>query len=219
MHKLDRENIPVPVCLARYKHGTDHWKDVSYTDKQTIREGLQQMQAGLCAYCEGDLSQLYQHIEHFRQQAHFPQLSFQWNNLFLSCDQQDSCGRYKDKQPFHSYKHENLLDPCVDDPDAFLSFASDGAIHPRENLSTKQRQRAEETLRIFGLDANWGRLRRMRQQTLKGYQLEKGFADMIENLEALTEEERSEYLSEEITAIRNHPFCTTIRHFLEGCLE
>src|SRR5438105_4358499 len=98
MRKLDRGNVPAPVCLANYQVGAHTWNSLTYEDKEQIRQSLEQLQGRRCAYCEGSLDALGQHIEHFRRKGigHFPQFTFSWSNLYWSCYQDDSCGRFKD---------------------------------------------------------------------------------------------------------------------------
>jgi len=96
MRRLDRAAVPSPPCLANYLPGRDKWDDVNNEDRIQIRVRLEQMQGRRCAYCEGALDALGQHIEHFRRKHHFQALTFEWSNLYWSCDQKDSCGHYKD---------------------------------------------------------------------------------------------------------------------------
>src|SRR4051812_18958917 len=125
MRWLDRNAVPAPACLATYQHGLHTWDDVTPLDKSHIRAALEQMQGRRCAYCEGSLDALGRHVEHFRRKhaAHFPHLTFVWTNLYWSCDQADSCGRFKDHGA-GAYDPDDLIDPCVEDPDRLFRFRS-----------------------------------------------------------------------------------------------
>jgi uncharacterized protein (TIGR02646 family) len=83
MRRLDRSAVAAPACLAGYSHATHCWDDVTTGDKQQVRVDLEQMQGRRCAYCEGDIDTLGQHIEDFRRKRRFPQLTFAWNNPLL----------------------------------------------------------------------------------------------------------------------------------------
>jgi uncharacterized protein (TIGR02646 family) len=209
MRLLDRGSAPVPPCLAGYNHGQHTWDDVTGAHKADIRSSLEQMQGRRCAYCEGSLDILGQHIEHFRRKhsAHFPHLAFTWTNLYWSCNQTDSCGRYKD----HSagpYNPNDLLDPCVDDPDHVFRFRSDGSISIRPGLSPADQRKAEETLRVFNLQPRWGRLRNMRKAAVAGY------VALVEGAADFTLAELREFFAEELATAAALPFSTVIRHVL-----
>ncbi|NEX17772.1 MAG: TIGR02646 family protein [Halochromatium sp.] len=100
MHQLTRPSAP--GCLRRYRYGRNTWCDVSPDEKTEIWRSLDLMQDYRCAYCEASLKtksgQPEGHIEHFRQRKHHPQGTFDWQNLFGSCNRQESCGKHKDRQ-------------------------------------------------------------------------------------------------------------------------
>lgn len=209
MRRLDRAAVPAPGCLIRYSYPANCWNDVTPPDKEAIRFSLEQMQGRRCAYCEGSVDALGQHIEHFRRkgQGHSPELTFTWSNLYWSCYQDDSCGRFKDHDA-DPYDVRNLLDPCSDDPDRFFRFRSDGTISIRDGLSEADKRRAEETLRIFNLDAKWGRLRNMRKIAVLPY------VSIVAGCEEMPAQELQTYLSDELAQVASSPFYTAIRHVL-----
>lgn len=216
MRKLDRSVAPPPACLGDYRHGTHTWGDVHGAHKQQIQAHLEKVQGRRCAYCEGPLDALGKHIEHFRKKSRYPALTFAWANLFWSCDQADCCGRFKDHDA-GDFDPDEILDPSNDDPDRFFLFRSDGTIAVRRGLSAKDRRRALETLRVFNLDPEHGRLRRMRQQALQTYQaVEPG---ILAALAEFTREECRAFVAEELERTGDEPFSTVIRHFFEGFFE
>jgi uncharacterized protein (TIGR02646 family) len=167
------------------------------------------MQGRRCAYCEGSLDSLGQHIEHFRRKNRYRALTFDWNNLFWSCDRTDSCGHFKDHGA-GPYNVDDLLNPCCDNPDAFFIFQSDGTISIRRGLPAEDEHRARETLRVFSLDAKWGRLRAMREAAVSGYV---GDADAADRAGFSIDEIR-EYFADVLESIKDLPFYTAIRHVL-----
>lgn len=209
MKKLDRIACPAPACLGDYHHVTHSWDDVAPDHKAEIRAHLEIMQDRRCAYCEGDIDALGQHIEHFRRKKHHPALTFDWNNLFWSCNVRDSCGHFKDNGA-GPYNVADLINPCCDDPDAFFIFQADGTISIRHGLSAAEKHRASETLRVFSLDAEWGRLRAMRKAAVSGYVTD---ADTAFD-EGWSPDEIREYFAEELEYARYLPFYTAIRHVL-----
>lgn len=207
MRKLDRATAPPPVCLGRYAHGLNSWSDVHGVDKDEIKARLEQMQGRRCAYCEGDIDTLGQHVEHFRRKRHYAHLTFNWNNLYWSCDQKDSCGHFKDRGA-GPYVVDDLIEPCVDDPDMFFRFRSDGTISIRPELTAADHHRAEETLRVFNLNPQWGRLRNMRRAAVSGY------VSMIDPYVGFSADDWREFFSDELERIATQPFYTAIRHVL-----
>jgi uncharacterized protein (TIGR02646 family) len=209
MRKLDRIACPAPPCLGGYHHGTHSWKDVGPDQKAEIRAHLETMQGRRCAYCEGDIDSLGQHIEHFRRKSLHRALTFDWDNLFWSCDQTDSCGHFKDHGA-GPYNVADLINPCCDDPDAFFIFQADGTISVRHGLPEVDQRRATETLRVFSLDAKWGRLRAMRKAAVSGYVDD---ANTAFN-EGWSPDDIRTLFRAELEIARNLPFYTAIRHVL-----
>ena len=181
MHKLTRTQ-PGPAGLRRYRHGKDKWEMGSPTpeERAEIWTLLAAMQTDRCAYCK---------------------------NLFGSCMRQESCGLHKDR--CGRYEPADLIQPDIDDPEDFLVFSPDGAVHPRANLPPRNHHRALETIRILNLN---GVLRHIRHRRICGY---------VQNAEALAElaeqfpeTEWLPLLEEELRATKHLPFATATRHVL-----
>lgn len=213
MHRLDPAAVPVPCCLKKFKHGQHQWGDLGLPDKREVRDCLRQLQGGLCAYCEGSLDQLGEHVEHFRTRSGHPELTFDWGNLYWSCGQHDSCGNHKDTRgkPYHP---DHLINPRTEDPDMFFKFRADGTIAVRDGLSAADEVRARETIRVFSLDYDYGRLRRMRQNAIRAYDAQE--PGIIDCLMEMPVEDRRLFVREELEKTASQPFCTVIRHYLGG---
>ena len=207
MQRLDRTGIAAPTCLARFHYPANCWNDVTGDDRAEIRACLERMQGRRCAYCEGPLGTLGQHIEHFRRRCDFPGHTFVWDNLYWSCYEDDSCGRYKDHQA-DPFNYADLIDPCIDDPDNYFLFRSNGTISIRSGLSAAERQKANETLRVFNLNPARGRLRYMRQAAVAGY------VQMADEAVEFTTAELKELFAEELTQASGEPFYTAVHHVL-----
>jgi uncharacterized protein (TIGR02646 family) len=209
MHKLNRPNPP--SCLRQYNHHQNKWERVTSEHKSEIWVALEQMQGNRCAYCESKIKTTLldsnSHIEHFRQRSRYIQGTYNWNNLFGSCNRNESCGRYKDKLPL--YNHLDLIKMDIEDPENFFTFLSDGNIIPIKGLDPSDKHRAEETIRIFNLN---GPLRQIRAKEIQGYlQTAEYF------LELANEFDRSEWepeLVKELLTIVNLPFATAIKHII-----
>ena len=208
MHKLTRPTPP--ACLSRYRHGRDAWKTLNSDSdaKDAIWLKLDEMQQQRCAYCEIGTKKGSRHIEHLRQRSRYPEGTFEWANMFGSCNRQDSCGRYKDNNHL-AYNYEDIIKMDVDDPESYLRFLPDGRVAPRESLDSCQKKRAEETIRVFNLN---GSLRRIRENHTQGYlQTAEELAGYAEDFD---EEDWRLILDEELDKIRNLPFATAIKHVL-----
>jgi len=209
MHKLDRERVPAPPCLAKYRPGTHRWEDLDPLDKVEIHRHLVAFQGQRCAYCEASLLDFGRHIEHFRRRHLFPRFTFAWENLFWSCDHPDCCGRHKDSK-FSAYDPDDLIDPTKDDPDHFFRFGSDGSIATRVGLSAADLRRAKVTLAVFNLDPGSCRLRTLRKLRAQNYLvLDPSF---VEALETFSADEREEFIRDELKAVAHEPFWTVVRH-------
>ena len=136
MHKLDRDNTAAPPCLSGYHHTTHSWDNFGSKCKKQLRAALVKMQGipgvttedaseyGVrCAYCE-DAIHHAGHIEHFRRKNknHFPELTFDWSNLFLACGSKNHCGHYKDRSRANPYNPDELIKPDVEDPEEYFYF-------------------------------------------------------------------------------------------------
>ena len=213
MHCLHRDP-QVPGGLGRYRHGHDTWGGKSPTpDERTdIWAKLDAMQGQRCAYCEAPIDIGYRHIEHFRQRSRYPQGTFQWSNLFGSCNRTNTCGRHKDR--CGAYLHTNLIKPDVDDPDEFLVFDPEGGVNPKADLTPHQHHRAQETIRILNLTL--GGLPQMRRSAAAGYlqqvELWAEYASHFpdEEWRPIVEQE----LAQELANTAHLPFATAIRHTL-----
>jgi uncharacterized protein (TIGR02646 family) len=230
MHKLNRSTVPKPTCLDDYDYTTQTWEHLTGNPKKLVRLSLQKMQGqqevtddaddnvlyilGLrCAYCEG---QIFHggHIEHFRRKnpAHYPELTFEWTNLFVACGSTEHCGHYKDHGGT-PYNPDELIKPDEHDADEYLYFHSSGEVRVRNrvNMSVQDRKRGDETIRVFNL--NCGFLIGARHRALKQY-LGRN-TGMLEALMDIDQNDRQVFIGEEIEATKWEPFWTTIRHFFE----
>ena len=209
MHKLDRTAVAAPVCLANFNHPTHNWNDVGGY-KREIRASLFQMQGPRCAYCEGAVYS-DAHVEHFRRKRHFRHLTFDWSNLFLSCDVREHCGHYKDRPRGAGYNPDDIVKPDEEDPDDYFYFHSSGTVRPRSGLDVVKQRRASETIRVFNLDCSF--LQAERRRAIKQY--DRRNPEFLETLMGFDEQDRQQFIDEEIEATKNDYHWTVIRHYFE----
>ncbi|MBT0034996.1 retron system putative HNH endonuclease [Vibrio alginolyticus] len=226
MHKLNRGNTEAPQCLSDYDHNTQTWDDFGGECKKRLRAALAQMQGipgvttedaseyGVrCAYCE-DAIHHAGHIEHFRRKnkKHFPELTFEWNNLFLACGSNDHCGHYKDRRGADAYNPDDLIKPDIEDPEDYLYFHSSGEVRPRVGIDANKELKANETIRAFGLKDRT--LTSSRARALKTYK--EKVLDELDEIANWEPELIAEYIQQEIENTQWQAFSTTIKHFLSG---
>jgi uncharacterized protein (TIGR02646 family) len=202
MHQLHRG--PAPSCLKQHhRNSGNDWQKVSPQDKAEIWVALQAMQLDRCAYCESKITAPKQHIEHFYLRSISPTKTFDWSNLFGSCNNQERCGKHKDKQ---SFQPADLIKPDVEDPEKLFVFLSDGTIAIRHDLAPKDHHRAAETIRVFNLNA--ASLISQRRQAVQGY------LSLADDRSQLSDTDWQEYISNELQEATEHAFVTAIRHIL-----
>lgn len=219
MHKLDRSAVVAPPCLAVFDYQYQDWHDLGPSCKNQVREALVCLQGNpaslddhmRCAYCEGVIFD-GGHTEHFRRKhkAHYPELTFEWSNLFRSCDARMHCGHHKDRKGATNYDPGKLIKPDEVDPEHFLYFHSSGEVRPKEGLFDDDKDVAKETIQVFGL--NEGSLQGKRRKAVATIK-QRYFKDLQE-LASWSEEDRQCYVQAELEATRWHPYATTIKHFL-----
>jgi len=218
MHRLNRASVETPECLCDVPSGKTY-ANLGGVEKQSIRACLLTMQGSCCAYCErrtGD-GRDDGHIEHFRKQANHGRLTLNWDNLFWSCNDEKTCGKRKDQCEkghgnFGKFSEEEIIDPCRDDPDKFLLFISDGTVRARDGLSAPDLRRAEETIRVFGLDSS-PYLRKAREDSVSPY------LKTLPMLKSLGWDHFRAVLESILSNLHGSPHSTTIRHTLSSFLS
>jgi uncharacterized protein (TIGR02646 family) len=217
---LDRSSVPAPPCLvAPDENGLQRrYGDLHAGEKEDIRRALLLMQRERCAYCERrtGVARNDGHIEHFRNQADHQALDRHWENLYWSCNDENTCGKHKDKcdrnaGPQARFDLENLIDPGAEDPERLLVFIVDGNVRPRDGLSPSDRRRAEETLRVFQL-ANSPFLRKMREDAIRPY------VGALTTFQAFGPEMFVTYVRSSLAELDSAPFATAIKHYLESMI-
>ncbi len=215
MHKLDRESVNFPECLTDPDY--THYGQLRANHREEIRSCLFEMQGERCAYCERrtGTEKDYGHIEHFRDQSGNDTLTLDWHNLYWSCLDEKTCGKHKDKCNIKNgtgtqreFYHDDILSPCIDDPDVYFQFVSDGTIKILDGLDEQQKYRASETLRVFQLqDSPY--LRKSREDAVEPY------INAIIELTKVSKDAVKSYAQKTLDESVLKPFFTTIRHSIE----
>jgi len=196
-----------PTCLNKFKHGVDNWGDVGHTDKQEIWSQLETMQGEFCSYCECLLKK--RHIEHFVDKGRTPIKTFDWNNLFGSCDNRSRCGHYKDSNKVNSYDSINIIKPDSDNASDYLVFITDGSVRSRIGLIPIKKFKASETIRVFNLNLDTS-LVNSRKVAIR--YIKPNIEALYEMSDDLSIEEFTEFLNEELTSLKGSEYQTALEH-------
>ena len=161
MHKFIRSKAPVNFTRVEQKYQRWDRELINSEEHTIIGNALYEQQDHYCAYCEIKIDEMQGggHIEHLERRSDNPQRTFDWNNMFFSCNNLDSCGKFKDNQRL-KYDVKDIVDPSREDPADFFTFDALGNVSP---LNHSVEHRALETIRIFNLQDSV-RLKRKRAE-------------------------------------------------------
>lgn len=119
---------------------------------RAIKDAIVAMFHGKCAYCESKISHIaYGHIEHFKPKSTFPELTFEWTNLLLSCP---ICNGTEFKGDCFPEASEGgpLINPCDETPAEHFEFVFDPAAKLASVIG--KTIRGQTTEKILGLNRN-----------------------------------------------------------------
>lgn len=124
MKTIQKGNFPPYHLEQRRLKGTPSnpekaWQHFSY--KEEIHNFLKPRQYCLCAYCEIRLDELGEHIEHVMPKSKYPEKTFEYNNLVLSClnstklsqytENERSCGHSVSKRDSTRFNYNLFISP------------------------------------------------------------------------------------------------------------
>lgn len=97
----------------------DRWNKDDASKQQPIRQAIQIIGQGECAWCGCLLSKIWR-IDHYLPKETFPHLSYCWTNLLPSCI---SCNEYR-KKTFYpkSLNKDSLVDPALPTTDSVRTY-------------------------------------------------------------------------------------------------
>jgi uncharacterized protein (TIGR02646 family) len=112
--------------------------------RQYILESEQNYQ---CAYCESAIipDSSYSHIDHFKRKHFYPELTFDHNNLLVSCNNADHCALFKDLKVKSRNIYNKIINPVLDEPQMFFEYHTNGKLHSKN-------EKAKFTEDIFNLN-------------------------------------------------------------------
>ncbi|MEN9610918.1 MAG: hypothetical protein RLZZ628_1732 [Bacteroidota bacterium] len=126
-------------------------------------------QKGLCAYCEQEIpaktkpeEEAKSHFEHIRPKKRFPALTYQFENLIISCEgfdlsisadkKKQFCGHFKDND-YDKYKEDIFINPTENQAiTSYFRFDSEGRIEPNPLKTREEQKQADYMIKTLGLD-------------------------------------------------------------------
>ena len=151
MLKVNKYKEPDFLLEYKRKYSPKSW--IEY-NKDGIRSEIKKNilfleQEEYCPYCEKRIYDDEGHIEHIKPRDLYPKEFESYNNLIVSCDEKNSCGKYKG----NNY-NDNLINPVIDDPAKYFDYnIASGEIIPKNNdESSKEYIRAIYTIETLNLN-------------------------------------------------------------------
>lgn len=157
------DKIPYPeFIIFVHRNNPQNWQGLDGVVRTNTRKYiLENEQGNQCAYTELplELEKNNSHIEHLKRKdsTFFPELTFEWSNLFISCNSDDFGGKYKDgKYLKGKTKADNalILNPALENPIDFFELKNWGELTIKEGLHGTAKIKAEETIKAFNLNHN-----------------------------------------------------------------
>lgn len=149
---------------------------------QTITDALKSMSFQKCFYCETKLRGVRQEIDHYIEIAERRDLAFNWENLYLCCN---NCNG---KMPNTTIPIDEALNPCIHTDEEIqnhLTFEKE-EIRPVNNSEL-----GKQTIKKFRLDSDGlGHLRIKKQQDFTEILLGIKDNQINENRKSMTDKER-----------------------------
>ncbi|MDU7240417.1 retron system putative HNH endonuclease [Clostridium sp.] len=152
MLKVNKEQEPEFLLEYKRKYSPKAWKDYN---KDNIRGKLKENiivleQEEYCPYCEKRIYDNEGHIEHIKPRDLYPKEFQSYNNLIISCDEKNSCGRHKGNK-----YNDNFINPVIDNPNDYFSYnlASGEVIPKNNNENSNDYIRARYTINVLNLNS------------------------------------------------------------------
>ena len=186
----------------------DDWSELdSITKEQLYKHILKNEQIEYCAYCEQKFPYLEPpklknyRIEHIWPRSLYPEKTFEYKNLLVTCDNQKGKEKTCDHSKENSFDSELFINPVTCDPTMLLTHSlADGEINPVVvDEDHPDYARATYTIKLLNLNAK--RLTLARQELIE------------EILRMIGEEELFNVLEDWVDT---HNFPTLINQILEN---
>ena len=108
------------------------WRELADIRENLRSYILSKEQSDMCIYCEKKITSNNQksNIDHYKTRKLYPELTLDYNNLFVSCNHNAHCSSYKDRLPLTKEDYQNILNPLSIELDNTFGYTSFGEIEP-----------------------------------------------------------------------------------------
>lgn len=152
MRKLDKGSPIQQFVDFIQHHHHDSWEDAKEVSPIWREHILNHEQHGLSGYTEAPIRYVNSHIDHFKKQALYPNLIFDWNNYVVDNKDDTYGARYKDNVVCNQADNERLVNPVVENAQRFFKYELSGKMVPVDGLEEVEKQRADYTIDSFNLN-------------------------------------------------------------------
>ncbi|MBZ9633336.1 retron system putative HNH endonuclease [Clostridium sp. FP1] len=154
MLKVNKGNEPDFLARYKKKHSPKQWNDYDKDDIRNKIKGniLKLEQEEYCPYCEQRIHKNDDsHIEHIKPRDIYPKEFQNYSNLLVSCNEKNSCGKYKDNK-----YGECFINLVIDDPQDYFDYIiANGEITPRIKAEDSiEYKKAIYTINLLNLNSN-----------------------------------------------------------------
>ena len=134
MQKVEKEEpkfFTTQKASIQNQRESTAWSKTSKIRNELREHILSIEQKNMCIYCEKKITSCPKksNIDHFKTRHHFPNLTLDYNNLFISCNN-THCSNSKDNLGLKKEEFNNLLNPLVDDIENSFEYSETGKIIP-----------------------------------------------------------------------------------------
>ena len=147
-------------CLINAEKRGWSWDDFLKNDPEgykACRQQADEEQHGMCCYTE--IPQAYGkykfHLDHFKKKGIYPQLRFNWENLFAAVKDKRFGADSKDKYINGDNEkdvYSSILSPLTENLQGYFHYATNGMVEPSTGLSADDEKRAKNTIDVFHLN-------------------------------------------------------------------
>ncbi|MBD5356997.1 MAG: TIGR02646 family protein [Bacteroides sp.] len=140
----------------------DEFRLKNYDEYLQVRQQALNEQKNECAYTGlwlGEGTNQIVHIDHFYKKSLYPNLRFQWLNLFAAAKDLPYGSDYKDVCISGPLKHSDsqyktFWSPLEANLEDKFWYRQDGAIEPHSSLSDNDKKIAQNTIEMYNLNAD-----------------------------------------------------------------
>ena len=124
MKKINKSEEPKFFRNFIKKNRPVNWDGINEIRPNLREHILESEQNWQCAYCESAITAhpAKSEIDHFRLKHLFPELTFNYKNLLVSCKNPDHCASTKDSEVKSKEVYQKIVNPVDENPNEFFEY-------------------------------------------------------------------------------------------------